>query len=172
MNRLIAIFVLLAVIPSLSSAQGLLDEIKTRSKTESNEVRINKHANKPREHYIDPYREMRIPKKSEYRSKCNIKDFKKMYDYEQCRKDAMKEYRVEYPDRGTPQYGEKFYSGLSKEEAKEKRDQLIELMDRVSFNPKPGNEKIELTINQLHIETMYIERYVLKVTPRDYRPFK
>lgn len=157
---------------SANSLKGLLDEVKDRNKAESADIRESTRGDKPREHYIDPYRQLREEKRKLYSSKCNLKDFKNFPLYSKCFDQAMAEYRTEFPDRGTDEYGSKFYSGLNKMAAKDKRDELVRMLDHVSFFSKPGNEETELTIDHLTSEIMYIERYVMEIPPRDYRPIK
>lgn len=169
---LFCICVVTATGATANSLKGLLDEVKDRNKAESAEIRESKRGDKPREHYIDPYRQLREEKRKLYSSKCNLKDFKNFPLYSTCFDKAMAEYRAEYPDRGTDEYSSKYYAGLSKIPAQNKRDELVGMLDRISFFAKPGNEEIELTIDHLTSEIMYIERYVLEIPPRDYRPIK
>lgn len=155
-----------------NSLKGLLDDVKQRNSEEKKEVRESKRGNRPREHYNDPYRVLREEKRSAYASKCNIKDFKKFPEYSKCFDAAMGEYRTDFPDRGSHEYSEKYYSALSKQQAEEKREELLNLLDRVSFYARPENEKVELLVDHLLSEITYIERYVMEIPPRDYRPLK
>lgn len=131
-------------------------------------LRENTRGNSPREHVIDPYRVSRLEKKETYYTRCNSKKFDNFYEHEQCIKKASSNYRDEYPDRGTDAYGEKNYTPLSKEEGKNKRDELLKLLDWVSFYPKSGNDDTELTVQHLKKEIRFIERYVMRIHPRSY----
>ncbi|MBK82234.1 MAG: hypothetical protein CMD81_08070 [Gammaproteobacteria bacterium] len=131
-------------------------------------LRENTRGNKPREHVVDPYLVERKKQRSSFSSRCDIDNFKTMGLYEACSDEAMNEYRTKYPDRGTDGYGEKFYAPLSREEGKVKRDELLKLLDWVSFYPKFENEDIELTVPDIRSEIMYIERYVMQIPPRSY----
>lgn len=133
-----------------------------------NNLRENTRGNKPREHIIDPYRVSRLEKKEAFYARCNGKKFDNFYAEEQCIKKASSDYRDQYPDRGTDAYGEKFYAPLSKAEAKVKRDELLKLLDWASFESKLENEDIELTVSDIRSEIMYIERYVMQISPRSY----
>lgn len=150
------------------SMKNLLDQVRERNQKESENVRVSKRGDKPREHRIDPYRVERKSKEKDFYDVCKGKKFKSFYEQVDCTKEAGEKFRSKYPDRGTDDYGEMFYSKLSKEEAKTKRNELLELMDWVSYYPKQENKDTELTVEHLKREIFYIERYVMKINPREY----
>jgi len=139
---------------------------------ELKEVRVSERGYRPRDHVIDPYKQERQKVRRSYSKQCRGKKFEKFYQYEECSDNAHEKWSADYPNRGSNEYGDKFYSKLSPAQAKAKRDELVKLMDTVSFAPRYKDREIELVVDDLHYEVMYIERYVLKVNPRDYRPFK
>lgn len=172
MKHLILSVIAFLIVPNVESV-----EVWGEKKLDVEIEKRFKNRDKPREHTIDPYRVKRMDMKIKYRDKTKVECKKKNFDSFQkeydCLSDGMDKWYEENPDRGTVEYGDKFYAKLSKAEAKKKLKDLIELMDVVSFNPRtPKSEPVELTVDLLHSETMYIERYVLKVNPKDYRPFK
>lgn len=121
-------------------------------------------------HYIDPYLIKRREEKAEYlANKCNeeLDSFFKKMD---CKNSARDDFNKEYPPRGTDDYSEKFYRPLSETDLTQKREELIKLIKVISPVAKFGNEQIELTVDDLATEILFIERYLLKVEPRDYRP--
>jgi len=139
---------------------------------ELKEVRVSERGNRPRDHVIDPYKKKQVEMEDVYYSACRGKKFEKFYQYEECSNNAYEKWSTNYPNRGSNEYGDKFYSKLNPAQAKAKRDELIKLMDIVSFAPRYKDREIELVVDDLHYEVMYIERYVLKVNPRNYRQFK
>ncbi|NRA71963.1 MAG: hypothetical protein HRU24_13155 [Gammaproteobacteria bacterium] len=140
------------------------------------ESRISKRGDKPREHVADPYRIKRLADYKVYANKVHQKckeKHKKFYFQLKCTKELRKEWYAKNPDRGTTEFGDKFYASMTELTAKAKLKELIGLIDYVSFNPKYiKTENIELTVDILHRETMYIERYVLKQNPNDYRDYR
>lgn len=171
MKYLLTIFLILTGVSSnvyADSMKGIFDSVRERNKKEMENVRVSKRGDKPREHRIDPYRVERKSKEDSYYATCKNTKFKSFYDQVDCTKAAGEKYRSDFPDRGTEAYGEKFYSKLSKEEGKEKRSQLLELLDWVSYYPKQENKETELTVDHLRNEIFYIERYVMKINPREY----
>jgi len=164
MKKITMAAVIVALLPNLSFA--INDAFKPRAST--SDMRPDTRGDKPREHVIDAYRQDRLKHKDAFYSGCKKKEFSNAYLEMDCYKDAGKKYRAEYPDRGTHEYGEKFYSVLSPEEGRIKRDELLKLLDLVSYYPKLGNEETELTVKHIRQEMHYLERYVMKINPRYY----
>tara|TARA_B100000686_G_C16650947_1_gene895538 strand:+ start:47 stop:550 length:504 start_codon:yes stop_codon:yes gene_type:complete len=131
-------------------------------------LREDTRGNQPRIHVVDPYLVERVEKKDTFYNRCRTQKFASFYEQEQCIKKASNDYFHAYPERGTDEYGEKFYGSLSKQEAKAKRDELLKLLDWASYYPKSGNEGKELTVPDIKLEITYIERYVMEITPRMY----
>ncbi len=131
----------------------------------------SKPGNKARKHFQDPYRITRNDLEGrEYRKCGSVKGVQAQMD---CMTDAEDLLNINYPDRGTMEYGDKFYSKLSKDDAKAKIKELIELMDTVAFRPRTRKTKdIELVVDMLNRETRYIEQYVLRINPKDHRPLR
>ena len=156
------------VVFSMSAVADPINPLFKPSPRENNMRKSTRDSDTPRDHVVDKYRQERHEKRDSYVTRCRGKKFKTFYEQEQCIDKAVNEYQEKYPDRGTHAYGEKFYSKLSVEEGREKRDDLLNILDRVSFHPKPGNEGIELTVEHVRDEMHYIERYVMKTAPRYY----
>lgn len=166
--RILLITLLTAMFCQSAYAAKTLDQVLA-------EVRENKRGDKARTHITDPYRVDRLKKRDEQKAVVtkSCQSIKNGYKRFNCFNDGMDKWSKENPDRGTKEYGDKFYANLDKVTAKSKLKELISLMDYVSFNPSSiDNKDTELTVDLLHSETMYIERYVLKVNPKDHRPFK
>lgn len=169
MKRIVIYLVPLILFSNIAYSGNLLEDLKQdKQKRKESIVKLAPRGDKPREHIVDPYREKRIAKKENYYSVCNKKKFKSFYEELDCTKKAGKKFRSDFPDRGTDEYGEKFYAKLSKEQGKRKRDELLKQLDWVSFYPKSENKDIELTVDHLRREITYIERYVMKINPRHY----
>ncbi len=171
MKNIITIFIIIAGFSAsvhADSMKGLLDHVKDRNKKDMENVRVSERGDKPREHTIDPYRVERASKEQSYIEVCKGKKFPSFNAEYKCFSDARDKFNSDYPDRGTHQYGEKYYFKLSPQEGREKREELLKLLDLVSYFPKPGNEKGEITVEHLKKEIFYIERYVMKINPREY----
>lgn len=150
------------------SIKGMLEQIKERNQNDKAKNMVSERKDRPRDHYIDPYRVERISKEESYYDVCKNKEFKSFYERSDCTKSATEKYRSEYPDRGTEQYSAKVYANLSKADAKAKRSELLKLMDTVSYYPKEESKDTELTVDHIRKEIFYIERYVIKINPRKY----
>jgi hypothetical protein len=150
------------------SIQSLLNDVRAKNKQDSQYVRESKRGNKPREHYIDPYRVERLAKEKDANKACDdipVRSFKALTE---CMDKQSTILDKSYPDRGTNAYGEKNYSVLSKELALAKREELLDLLDYVAFQASFDTKNVELTVDHIKSEIFFIEKNVLKINPRDY----
>lgn len=166
MKKTVIAALVMAISPGLSFAEIHED---FRPKAQKSSMREgSRGVNTPREHVLDKYRQERLEHKGGFYRVCKENKFSNAYLQMDCYNAAGEKFREKYPDRGTNAYGKKMYSVLTLEEARQKRDELLKLLDIVSFYPKTGNKEIELTVKHIRQEIHYIERYVLKISPRHY----